>query len=418
MRSAYDARAVRSSDAVARTNRTSTPAPAFCHHGTAMTNPDLLRLAERLMAHVAADTLELAPGSTTLPVANYCSDERLARERATLFRRYPIAIAAASELAAPGTCIRRDVLGLPLLLTADQDGRPHCFLNVCRHRGMRLVGDDEPCQRKALVCPYHGWTYGLDGALRHVPRVEAFPDLQMERSGLTPLALESRHGLVWIHPTPGAALDLDAFLGPIDQDLATFDLATHVLHRRIDTVRRANWKLVIDAFLEAYHIRVLHRDTIYRFFQDARAVSDFVGPHVRSVTARRTATAAVTNAAETWDLRADFTFTHFLFPNSVLIFHPDYVSHIAVFPVDVDHVRWVHAMLIPGAQATPEHDAHWERTLALIEETVFQREDLFAAEGIQAGVRSGANESVTFGRLEGGLQHFHAAIERALRDES
>jgi glycine betaine catabolism A len=374
-----------------------------------------LRLAERLVGHLGAGTLEMAPDESTLPVSHYSSDERLAHERATLFRRYPIAIGHASELEAQGTCIRHDALGEPLLLVRGEDG-PRCFLNVCRHRGMRVVGEEGACQRKALVCPYHGWTYGLDGALVHVPHAEAFPDLRPEAHGLVAVPLESRHGLLWVRPTPGEPLALDAFLGPIGEELDAFALADHVLYRRIDTVRRANWKLVIDAFLEAYHIRVLHRDTIYRFFLDARAVSDFVGPHVRSVTARRAAAALAGTSPATWDLREDFTFTHFVFPNSVFIFHPDYVSHIAVFPVDVDHVRWVHAMLVPRALA--DRRAHWDRTLALIEETVFQREDLFAAEGIQEGLRSGANETVTFGGLEYALRHFHQTIERALDDHT
>ena len=118
---------------------------------------------------------------------------------------------------------------------------------------MRLVADETPCRKKAFVCPYHGWTYGLDGALRHVPHPEAFPDLVTDDHGLVALPLESRHGLLWVHPTPGAAPTLADYLGTIDADLAAFDLASHVLYRRIDTVRRANWKLVIDAFLEAYH---------------------------------------------------------------------------------------------------------------------------------------------------------------------
>ncbi len=371
----------------------------------------LQALADRLVTHVRAGTLDLCPDSTALPVDRYASPERLGRERATLFRRYPIPIAAASELATPGTCLRHDALGLPLLLVADEAGAPHCFLNVCRHRGMRLVGEDTPCRRKAFVCPYHGWTYGLDGALRHVPHAEAFPDLDAEAHGLTSLPLERRHGLLWVHPTPGASLAVAEYLGALDGDLASFGLADHVLYRRVDAVRRANWKLVIDAFLEAYHIRVLHRDTIYRFFLDGQAVSDFVGPHVRSVTARRP---AASREGDGLDVRERFTFTHFVFPNSVLIYHPDYVSHVAVFPVGVDRLRWVHSMLVPASQAGPEHAAHWDRTLALIEETVFQREDLVAAEGIQAGVTSGANASILFGRLEGALAHFHATIERAL----
>jgi phenylpropionate dioxygenase-like ring-hydroxylating dioxygenase large terminal subunit len=391
-------------------------APAVVLHHDRVTVPDrvapaLVQIAERLLTHVRAGTLDLAPASTTLPVDRYGSRERLERERHTLFRQYPIAIAAASELATPGTVLRHDALGLPLLLVADDDGVPRCFLNVCRHRGMRLVGDEAPCRRKALVCPYHGWTYGLDGALRHVPHPEAFPALTAATHGLVALPIERRHGLLWVHPTPGATTALDGFLGSIDDDLASFGLASHVLYRRIDTVRRANWKLVIDAFLEAYHLRVLHRDTIYRFFLDAAAIADCVGPHVRSVTARRAAAAADHQGTA---LRERFTFTHFVFPNSTFIFHPDYVSHIAVFPVEVDQVRWVHSMLVPATQAGPEHASHWDRTLALIEDTVFQREDLVAAEGIQAGVASGANATVTFGRLEGALHHFHTTIERAL----
>ena len=334
-------------------------------------NPSLLRLAERLVGHLAADTLELAPEQWTLPVSHYYADERLRRERATLFRRYPIAIAPASELDAPGTCLRHDALGVPLLVVRGDDGQPRCFLNVCRHRGMQLVSDEGTCRRKALVCPYHGWTYRLDGTLAHVPHPEAFPELRSDTRGLVAVPIESRHGLLWVLPTPGAPLALDAFLGPIGDDIESFGLATHVLYRRIDTIRRANWKLVIDAFLEAYHIRVLHRDTIYRFFLDARAVSDFVGPHVRSVAARRAAATLAGTPPPTWNLREQFTFTHFVFPNSVFIFHPDYVSHITVFPVDADRVRWVHAMLVPAALATAEHRAHWDRTLALIEETVF-----------------------------------------------
>jgi glycine betaine catabolism A len=374
---------------------------------------DLLRLAERLVGHLAADTYEMAPEQSTLPASRYYANDRLAAERATLFRHYPIAVAPAAELA-PGTCVRHDALGVPLVLVRDERGEARCFLNVCRHRGMRLVNDDGVCRRKGLVCPYHGWTYSLDGALLNVPHADAFPDVELQRHGLVPVPIAERHGLLWVQPSPGDGLDLDAYLGPIGGDLDAFGLADHVLYRRVDTVRRANWKLVIDAFLEAYHIRVLHRDTIYRFFLDARAASDFVGPHVRSVAARRPALDLAGTPPATWDLRTHFTFTHFVFPNSVFIFHPDYVSHIAVFPVDADSLRWVHAMLIPAALATEDRRVHWDRTLALIEETVFQREDLFAAEGIQAGLRSGANQAVTFGRLEYVLRHFHAAIDEVL----
>ena len=208
-------------------------------------------------------------------------------------------------------------------------------------------------------------------------------------------------------PTPAPAPPLADFLGTVDADLASFDLASHVLYRRIDTVRRANWKLVIDAFLRRT-ISVLHRDTIYRFFLDASRIADFVGPHVRSVTAPRGG-----GDAEGVDLR------------EALHVHPLRVPELDVHLPP--RLREPHRRLPrrrgSGAESTrcscprrrparvrPALGSH----AALIEETVFQREDLFAAEGIQAGIASGANARVTFGRLEGALAHFHATIEREL----
>ncbi len=371
----------------------------------------LLALFARLREHAARGTLHMDAGGA-IPVGHYTSGERLARERNTLFRRYPLILGHGSELA-PGSARALDAAGLPVVLTRDAAGRIRAFLNVCRHRGMRLLFEGEACPRPTLVCPYHGWTYSLDGRLRHYSHADAFPDLQPEQHGLIELPCEERHGLIWALPTAGAELKTQAFLGPIDEELG-FLIGDSVLFRRIDVVRKANWKLIIDAFLDGYHIRVLHRDSIYPFFIDALAVSESVPPHIRSVAARRKITEAVALPAAGWDLREHCTFTHYVFPNNVFIFHPDYASVISVLPVDTDHLRWVHQMLIPRAQHTESRRVHWEKTFNLIEQTVFQREDLFAAEGIQAGLRSGANEYLTVGRLEHPICDFHAAIQRAL----
>jgi hypothetical protein len=114
--------------------------------------PALLDLAERLMTHVRAGTVDLYPGSTTLPSDRYGSRERLEREQQTLFRRFPIAIAAASELATPGTCLRHDALGLPLLLVADEAGSRAASerLSAPRHAARRRrhpVGRRRSCAR-------------------------------------------------------------------------------------------------------------------------------------------------------------------------------------------------------------------------------------------------------------------------------
>ncbi|MGH8530747.1 MAG: aromatic ring-hydroxylating oxygenase subunit alpha [Nevskiales bacterium] len=371
----------------------------------------LLALFARMREHAAAGTLHMDEGGA-IPASDYFCAERLAQERAVLFRRYPLILGHASELA-PASARAADAGGLPVLLTRDEQGDVRAFLNVCRHRGMRVLDAEAVCSRPTLVCPYHGWTYSLDGKLKHHAHPEAFPGLQPEQHGLVELPCALRHGLIWVLPTPGATLQLESYLGPIDRELAYF-LGDSVLERRIDVVRKANWKLIIDAFLDGYHIRVLHRDSIYPFFMDALAISESVPPHIRSVAARRKISEAVALPQEQWNLREHCSFTYFVFPNTVFIFHPDYASVISVFPVDTDHLRWVHQMVIPRAQHTAARQAHWEKTFNLIEQTVFQREDLFAAEGIQAGLRSGANKYLTVGRLEHPIRDFHAAIQHAL----
>lgn len=212
---------------------------------------------------------------------------------------------------------------------------------------------------------------------------------------------------------PGAAMDLDAWLGGLDGELEFLGTADSVIYRRLDVVRQCNWKLVIEAFLEAYHIRVLHRDTIYPFFLDSAAASEQVGLHLRSVAARRRLLEDGA-PAQAWDLRERCTFTHFLFPNTVLIFHPDYTSLISLYPLAPDRTRWVHTMLVPAARNTPDWAPHWEKSFNLIEQGVFQKEDLYAAEGVQAGFASGANAQLTFGRLEYLLGHFHRTIDAEL----
>ena len=170
----------------------------------------------------------------------------------------PLCLGHADQLREPGSLIARDLVGLPLLLVRDRQGEIGVFLNVCRHRGARLVaGEDEVCVRGGLTCPYHGWTYDLGGALRGVPAAEAFPTLDKSTRGLRRLPSTVRHGLIWAILDPRGEvgdIDVSGFLGGIDDDLATLDLGSHRFFRQHARKRATNWKLVMDAFQEVYHI--------------------------------------------------------------------------------------------------------------------------------------------------------------------
>lgn len=354
----------------------------------------------------------------TVPADHYTDPAHWQREQEFVFKQWPIVAAHSSELTA-GSALPFDALGVPIVLTRSGDGRARAFFNVCRHRGMALIGAEGPEPAKAkpcksLVCPYHGWAYELDGRLRHRLHAETFDGIDPAMLNLVELPCDEAGGLIFVKRSPGAAFSAATFLQGLDTHLQWLGLADMKVFRKVDRVYDANWKLTVDAFLEGYHIRVLHRDTIYPFFADAYTVNLHAGPHQDTLVARRTAFEAFETPRDRYALCKLATPTQLLFPNTFLIWHPDYVSLIGMFSPAPDKVRWVHTMLIPPDRIGDDWTAHWEKTFRLIEETVFQREDIATAVAIQRGLASGANVGMHAGRLETEVLRFHRGIDAAI----
>jgi phenylpropionate dioxygenase-like ring-hydroxylating dioxygenase large terminal subunit len=370
---------------------------------------------ERLLAVTGAGAPEPSLTETSVDVDRYTSPARLEAEERVLFRQRPLVVGRATDLPAPGSFFTHDATGVPLLVTRDKEGVVRAMLNVCRHRGTRLV-TEEHGTAKAFVCRYHAWTYDTSGKLGHVPLAQCFPSLESQRdaSGLVELPCEVRHGFVWVLPTVGADLDMARWLGDFDDDLTAFGLAEHVVFRRRAVTRKANWKLVMDAFLEGYHVKSLHQRTLARFFREDGVVVDMSGAHVRSVGARKNLAELAAAPKDAWDVRTCATVFYTLFPNSILVFHPETVSHIALFPRGLGEVCFVHTMLAPREPATEEHRAALDKTWELIDGTVFEKEDLSIAESIQSVLGAGAQETFRLGALEYPIRFFHEAIDRAL----
>ena len=384
--------------------------------------PHIASQLERIRAQVVAGRLEWQDSDAPVahvPVETYFSADVRDAEVERLFRPLPLIVGHASELP-PGHVLAHDDYGVPMLLTRDADGTFRAFLNVCRHRGMRLVeASGAAVEKKSIVCPYHGWTYLLAGELRHRLHAQAFDACAAGSDNLVALPCEERHGLLWVVPTAGASIDVAAHLGGLDGEMAFLAVDGLRHFRTVHAEYPANWKLIVDAFLEAYHIRVLHKDTIYPFFADGLTATERFGPHVQSLVARRRAEAWAKEAdaampADMAQLCELVTPSHVVFPNTITIFHPDYLSLVTLYPVGPERLSWTHRMLIPADKATPEWAPHWDKTFRLIEQGVFQKEDIACAVGIQKGMRSGANRFVTAGRAEQGIGWFHADVARRL----
>jgi phenylpropionate dioxygenase-like ring-hydroxylating dioxygenase large terminal subunit len=384
--------------------------------------PQIAAQLQRIRAQIVAGRLDWQDDRTPvarIPVENYFSAEVRAAEVERLFRRLPLIVGHAGELP-PGHVLAHDEYGVPMLLTRDADGRFRAFLNVCRHRGMRLVEAGAPARAKAsIVCPYHGWTYRLEGSLRHRLHAEAFDSCDASAESLVALPCEERHGLLWVVPSPDATIDVAAFLAGLDSELPFYDIAGLRLFRTVRSEVPANWKLIVDAFLEAYHIRVLHKDTIYPFFADGLTATARFGPHIQSLVARRAAEAwaedgAAAPPADMASLCELVTPSHVIFPNTITIFHPDYLSLVTLYPVGPYPLAWPPRLLIPAARATPDWAPHWEKTFRLIEEGVFQKEDIACAIGNPRGLKSGPNAFLPAGRAAQADGWSPADVARAL----
>lgn len=361
---------------------------------------------------IAREDQRGSAGITHVPASVYTDPDHWQREKAALFDRMPQVIAPSALLPDAGMAVPHDDSGRPLLMTRDADGAVHVFLNVCRHRGTRLMeGQDVQCAKR-LVCPYHAWTYKLDGTLLALPRPETFPGLDKSEHSLIELPSCESGGLIWFAPVEGADFTLAQRLG---EDFAAFGMDDLYLYRRKTHQVNGNWKLIMDAFLESYHVTRLHANTIGPFFKDGITAGDMIGPHARSAVGRLEDLAGV-DLTDMAAMRRVITFAYQLLPATIIIPSPDYVNVMVLMPDAHNHTVVEDFMLIPEKPATDKARDHWDRSWNLLDGGVFASEDFRAAELGQQGLSAGAVPHLTLGNLETGIHRFHETVQQALRE--
>ncbi|MEY9849067.1 Rieske 2Fe-2S family protein [Streptacidiphilus sp. BW17] len=208
---------------------------------------------------------ELPPSLiSTLPGSSYTDPQVFAREQEKIFESLWFCAVRAAELDAPGRFQTVQVGRESVLVTRSRDHTIKAFLNVCRHRGARLCTEEAGAVKRAFQCPYHAWTYGLDGRLVAAPNLTSMPDVDRTTFGLVPVHVREWLGYVWVCLAEKPPSFEGEVVAAATQRLGTPEAIGHyqldqlALGRRVRYDVKANWKLIVENFMECYHCATIH----------------------------------------------------------------------------------------------------------------------------------------------------------------
>ena len=365
---------------------------------------DKNEVIDRVFAHIDNGTTDLGTAQWHEPVDNYTNETRYEKE-IELLRQRPVVFCPSAAIPDAGSFISRTAAGTPLLVVRDNDLKVRAFINACRHRGMK-VASGQGCKR-TFSCPYHGWTYNLDGSLRGVPGEEAFPDLEKETAGLKELFAIERGGLVYVQQEGTPRLET------LDTALDFFEPSQPLIHQS-DTLDEANWKLLTETLLEGYHIKSLHRESFYPFGLDNVNVVESFGQNSRVVYPFKRIAKLRAVSRDDREIEGFATLVYHLFPNvsvsvlskhtSVTIIEPLSSSRTQMFSYYIKHSAK------NGVEISLEEAM---RDVDFVNQSG-QEEDRAAARDIQETVTTSANSHLTFGYYEKGIVSFHQQLQHEL----
>ena len=352
--------------------------------------------------------------SRTNSTSSYSDPEQFAKEMKYLFRKGPIFFGLSADLAETGSYRALRVDGLPLVVVRKEDGALDAFINACRHRGAPLVETSSTGEGlNAFTCPYHSWTYNLDGTLRNRPlSAGAFDDVEMT-CNLLRRPVAEKYGLIFVRPEGDEPIDVDETLGGAEDDLSSFDIGSYVHIETRTNEWDMNWKLFFDTFAESYHIRTLHKNTLAPTFNSDCVIFDAFGKNLLSVGLRANVADEFDKPESEWSLLPYGTIQYFLVPNALICHQLDHLEVWIVEPLSPNRTRTHTAVYSPGPPADQNEHDYFVRNLDLLLAVTGQEDFTLMAE-IQQSMASGGLDRVVYGRIEPPLIHFHNQIDLAL----
>ena len=356
-----------------------------------------------------------------LPGWTYHSPALLELEKEAIFRTHWQIVGHVSDVPEPGDYLAMDVVGERALVVRGKDGVVRAFHNMCRHRGSRVVADDKGHCRNALVCPFHGWVYNLDGTLRGAARPRSFPDLDKVEFGLKPLDLEIWMGFIFIRFRAGPQPSVAELLAPHAAEMAHYDIASMVPSWGIwSSVSNVNWKSVRDVDNEGYHVAMAHPA-----LQDLYGATYFDEPFVGGVS--RSFATYNPHAGRRWSVKNYVKLApeparlpdhlkqawvyYGIFPNAVISVQPESVQFYQEFPLATGQT-----MLRGAIYRYPDESRETAaaRYLAFRIDRDTMAEDVQLSEWSNESMMSNAFEGFYLSDLEYGVRTHHDHLRTLL----
>jgi choline monooxygenase len=361
------------------------------------------RLAEIVAAYDTAAPLEEA---STIPASWYTDPSLYDLERRAVFGDWQM-VGRADQVAAPGQFFTADVAGEPLLVARGNDGTLRGFFNVCRHHAAMVATEDQG-QATSFRCPYHGWTYSLEGELRGTPDFNGVCNFDRAKNGLVPVAVEMWENFVFARVNPEGRT-LAQHLGGLAEEVRPLHLTDlHFVERRLYSFD-SNWKVFVDNYLDGgYHIPFLHKglDSVLPYAEYTIENGDRYC--LQSSPVRSSGKDAATEAVRTGD-RALYYWLH---PNFMINWYEGQMDTNLVLPLGQERTLVIFDFYFKDV--SPEAQARNKASIDVGDR--IQDEDTGICASVQRGLRSRAYDAGRLSlRREAGEHLFHRLLAADLR---
>lgn len=308
-----------------------------------------------------------------IPASRYTSSKQLAAERKTIFQNFPTVVGSVAELEKAGDYFLHDYAEVPIMVIKGKDEKIRAFLNICRHRGVRLVEEKRGHIKRNIVCPYHAWSYDTAGCLKRVFHAEAFGDVNADSHSLIELDCQVRLGLIFVVPNPKlkGQYDIDVYLKEVTAITNGYGFENWVPFKRLIKTNPFNWKLGIEGGLEAYHFKIAHAKSLGPYVFDCGGIAfEDNKLHFATIYPKTAILKLKEIPKEQWNLRQYGNILIHIFPNTTFLIMEDHVMVLPMFPLDEKTNISESFLLIPKKAETEAEQQHFQMNYDIFWNTI------------------------------------------------